>query len=49
MLAANEHQIAFVFLWHYFCASESSFSIYLTVLNNNYPIKELLIYLPYAA
>ena len=42
MLAAKQHYIAFVFLWHYFCASESFFSIYLTVFNNNYPIKELL-------
>ena len=39
MLTAKADRIAFYSLWHYFCAVVCSFSDYLTVFNNNYPIE----------
>jgi UDP-N-acetylmuramoylalanine-D-glutamate ligase len=43
MLAAKVEETAIISLWHYFCALEASYSVYLTGNNNKNPIKELLI------
>jgi hypothetical protein len=42
MLTAKADWIAFNSLWHYFCALKAPQPVYLTVIDNIYPIKELL-------
>jgi len=37
MLAAKVEETAIISLWHYFCALEASYSVYLTGNYNNYP------------
>ena len=37
MLAAKAEETAIISLWHYFCMSEPSYSVYLTGFNNKYP------------
>jgi len=43
MLTAKAGLVAFISLWHYFCTPVASYSVYLTVTDNNYPICELII------
>ena len=38
MLGAKLDWVAFISLWHYFCASEYFYSVYLTRINNKYTI-----------
>lgn len=38
MLAAKVEETAIISLWHYFCTLEPSYSVYLTGINNKYPI-----------
>jgi len=43
MLTAKAEETSLISSWHYFCASVSSLSVYLTGNDNIYPISELLI------
>ena len=43
MLTAKAEETSIISSWHYFCASVSSLSVYLTGNDNIYPISELLI------
>jgi hypothetical protein len=37
MLTAKAEETSIISLWHYFCASESSYSFYMTLNNNISP------------
>jgi hypothetical protein len=38
MLAAKVEETCIISVWHYFCSSRLSYSVYLTCFDNNYPI-----------
>jgi hypothetical protein len=38
MLAAKVEETCIISIWHYFCLQALSYSVYLTGINNNYPI-----------
>jgi hypothetical protein len=38
MLAAKVEETCIISIWHYFCLEAHSYSVYLTGINNNYPI-----------
>jgi len=46
MLAAKAEETAIISLWHYFCLSSPSYSVYLTGSHNIYPTLELLLRAP---